>query len=212
MMRLIMVLMLSMLPAIACGADADNTNKRGGNSGDAAKGESIARQVCAACHGIDGNSPLAMNPILAAQHSGYLYKQLMNFKSGARNNAIMTAMSVNLSDEDMRNLAAFYAKQSAIKMAAKNMKLVAVGQKLYRAGIPDKGVPACAGCHSPDGSGIPPQYPRISGQHTDYTAAQLRAFAAGERYNDQNSMMRMIASRLNEVEIRALAEYVSGLH
>jgi len=206
------VLSLLALPIIAAGAGNDNTDIVAGSVGDAAKGESIAKQLCAVCHGPDGNSPLAMNPNLATQHSEYLYKQLMNFKSGARANAIMTGMTVNLSDDDMRNLAAYYSNQLSTKTTAKNMDLVARGQDLYRGGIPEKGIAACSACHSPDGSGIPPQYPRVSGQHAEYTAAQLRAFRSGDRDNDSNRIMRMIASKLSESEILALAEYISGLH
>ena len=123
MVRFICVLSLLALPIIA----------------EAATGESIAKQLCAACHGPDGNSPLAMNPNLATQHSEYLYKQLLNFKSGARNNAIMTGMTISLSDDDLRNLAAYYASQPATKSTAQNMNLVARGQDLYRGGIPEKG-------------------------------------------------------------------------
>ena len=124
----------------------------------------------------------------------------------------MSGMVANLSDEDMRNVAAYYASQSAKEGAATNMELVTAGQKLYRAGIPEKGVAACSACHSPDGVGIPPIYPRISGQHAEYTVAQLSAFRAGDRNNDPNAMMRMLAGRLNDKEIKALAEYISGLY
>jgi len=212
MMRFIVVLGLLALSVVVSAAGNDNTDKSAKSVGDAARGEPIAKQLCSACHGADGNSPLAMNPNLANQHAEYLYKQLLNFKSGVRNNAIMTGMTINLSEDQLRNLAAYYASQSAAKMTAKNMDLVAQGQALYRAGIPEKGVAACSACHSPDGSGIPPQYPRVSGQHADYTAAQLRAFRSGERSNDENLMMRMIAARLSDSEISALAEYISGLY
>ena len=184
----------------------------GGKFGDPAKGERIAGQVCAACHGVDGNSPLSANPNLAGQHADYLYKQLTEYKSGARANAIMAGMVANLSDEDMRDLAAFYASKPAKQGFAQNLELVTAGQQLYRAGVPDKGIAACSACHSPDGAGVPPQYPRVSGQHAEYTAAQLRAFRAGARNNDVNAMMRMVAARLSEAEIDALAEYISGLH
>jgi cytochrome c553 len=212
MLRFIVVLGLLVLPVTNAGADTDVTDNSTGRFGDAAKGEPIAKQVCAVCHGSDGTSPLAMNPNLSAQHSEYLYKQLSNFKSSTRANAIMTGMTVNLSDDDLRNLAAYYASKPARKTTTQNMDLVALGQELYRGGIPDKGVAACSACHSPDGSGIPPQYPRLSGQHAEYTAAQLRAFRSGDRDNDDNRMMRMIASRLSEREIEALAEYMSGLY
>jgi cytochrome c553 len=212
MMRFIVVLIAFALPVAVTGAE-QGTSKTGGDQfGDATKGQQIANQVCAACHGTDGNSPLSANPNLAGQHPAYLYKQLTEFKSGARANPVMSAMVANLSDDDMRNVAAFYASQKASKGAASNMELITAGQKVYRAGIPEKGVAACAACHSPDGAGIPPIYPRISGQHAEYTAAQLSAFQKGQRNNDPNAMMRTLAARLSESEINALAEYISGLY
>jgi cytochrome c553 len=154
---------------------------------------------------------LPINPILAGQHPDYLYKQLSNFKSGARQNAVMAGMVAGLSDSDMRDLAAFYASQKPKPAAAADKDLVAKGQALYRGGRADGAVAACSGCHSPNGAGIPIQYPRLAGQHAEYTSAQLRAFRAGERGNDPNQMMQMIASRLSDKEIAALAEYISGL-
>jgi cytochrome c553 len=180
--------------------------------GDAAKGQALAAKVCAACHGADGNSPIAVNPNLAGQHAEYLYKQLRNFKGGQRNNPIMMGIAATLSEDDMRNLSAYYAAQPASQLAAQNADLVEQGRKLFRGGDKTRAVAACAGCHSPDGAGIPIQYPRLSGQHTEYTAAQLRAFRAGQRANDENEMMRTIASRLTDQQISALAEYLSGLH
>lgn len=212
MMRFIVVLIAFALTVAVAGAEQASTKTGGDNFGDVNKGQQTAKQVCAVCHGADGNSPLSANPNLAGQHPAYLYKQLTEFKSGARVNPIMSGMVANLSDEDMRNVAAYYASQTAKEGAASNMALVTAGQKLYRAGVPEKGVAACAACHSPDGAGIPPVYPRISGQHADYTVAQLSAFRAGERNNDPNAMMRMLAGRLNDKEINALAEYISGLH
>ena len=212
MMRFIVVLIAFALPVAVTGAEQSSTKTGGDSFGDSAKGQQVAQQVCAACHGTDGNSPLSANPNLAGQHPEYLYKQLTEFKSGARVNPIMSGMVANLSDEDMRNVAAYYASQSAKEGAATNMELVTAGQKLYRAGIPEKGVAACSACHSPDGVGIPPIYPRISGQHAEYTVAQLSAFRAGDRNNDPNAMMRMLAGRLNDKEIKALAEYISGLY
>lgn len=179
--------------------------------GDTSKGQQIASQVCAVCHGNDGNSPLVANPNLAGQHAEYLYKQLAEFKSGTRANAIMAGMVANLSDEDLRNLAAYYAAQTAKQGSAQNVELVAIGQKLYRSGVPDKGVAACSACHAPDGSGMPPLYPQLSGQHAEYTVAQLLAFRSGERNNDANDMMRMVAEGLSDGEIKALAEYIRGL-
>jgi cytochrome c553 len=181
-------------------------------AGDPAKAQGIITQVCAACHGIDGNSPLSANPSLAGQHSEYLLKQLTEFKSGTRTNAVMTGMVANLSADDMRNLAAYYSSQSPKQMGAKDKDLVAQGRKLYRGGNASNGVAACAGCHSPNGSGIPAQYPRLASQHADYVAAQLKAFRAGDRTNDPNQMMRSTAVKLTDKEIAALAEYISGLH
>ena len=179
---------------------------------DPAKVQSIVNQVCAACHGADGNSPLAMNPSLAGQHAGYLLKQLKEFKSGARSNPVMMAMVANLSDDDMRNLSAHYASQAARVLAAKDKELAAQGAKLYRGGNLEKGVAACAGCHSANGAGIPVQYPRLAGQHPDYVLAQLKAFRAEERANDPNRMMRAVSSKLSDKDMAALAEYISGLH
>ena len=179
--------------------------------GDPARAQPIANQICAACHGADGNSPLPMNPSLAGQHPEYLFKQLNEFKSGIRNNAVMMGMVAALSVEDMRNLAVFYAGQKPGETAAKDKELVVQGRKLFRSGNAAIGVAACAGCHSPNGAGIPSQYPRLAGQHPEYVVAQLKAFRAGERANDANNMMRAVAARLTDKEIAAVAEYLSGL-
>jgi cytochrome c553 len=181
-------------------------------AGNPATAQGIVNQVCAACHGVDGNSPLSANPSLAGQHPEYLLKQLTEFKSGARSNPVMTGMVANLSADDMRNLAAYYSSQTPKQMGAKDKDLVAQGRKLYRGGNPSNSVAACAGCHSPNGSGIPAQYPRLAGQHADYVVAQLKAFRAGDRANDPNLMMRATAVKLTDKEIAALAEYISGLH
>jgi cytochrome c553 len=180
-------------------------------AGDSAKAQGIVNQVCAACHGVDGNSPLSLNPSLAGQHPEYLLKQLTEFKSGARSNPVMAGMVANLSPDDMRNLAAYYSSQIPKQLGAKDKDLVAQGRKLFRGGNPSNSVAACAGCHSPNGSGIPAQYPRLASQHADYVAAQLKAFRAGDRANDPNQMMRATAVKLTDKEIAALAEYVSGL-
>lgn len=180
-------------------------------AGDPAKGQAIASQVCVACHGIDGNSPLAMNPNLAGQHPEYLAKQLLNYKSGSRANPIMAGMVAGLSAEDMRNLAAYYGAQRPRATAAQNKDLIAQGRKLYRAGNSQTGLAACSGCHLPNGAGIPTQYPRIAGQHPEYLVTQLTAFRAGVRANDPNNMMRAVAAKLTDADIAALAEYLSGL-
>ena len=179
--------------------------------GDAAKAQSIVNSVCAACHGADGSSPIPANPNLAGQHSNYLYKQLTDYKAGRRKNPVMNGMVANLSDNDMRNLAAYFAAQKPKLGAAKDRALVSAGQRLYRGGESDTGVPACSGCHSPDGAGVPAQYPRLAGQHLDYTLAQLQSFRSGERDNDPNAMMRTIAGRMTDKDMAAAASYISGL-
>ena len=168
--------------------------------------------VCAACHGGDGNSAIAINPSLAGQHSQYITKQLMNFKSGERNNAVMKGMVATLAtDDDMKNVAAYFAAQKPRPGVARDQALVNAGRKIYRGGDGATGVPACMACHSPSGAGIPAQYPRLAGQMKEYTLAQLKAFKAGERANDSAAMMRTIASKLSDKQMDALAEYVSGL-
>jgi cytochrome c553 len=179
--------------------------------GDAAKGQSIASGVCAACHGADGNSMITANPALAGQHPEYLFKQLKNYKSGERKNPIMSVQVANLSEDDMLNLAAYFASQKPKGGVARNAGLVSAGQKLYRGGNSSTGIAACVGCHSPNGAGIPIQYPRLKGQQAEYTVAQLKAFRAGERANDPNMMMRGVAARMSDKEMEALAEYISGL-
>ena len=176
---------------------------------DLAKGQATASQVCAACHTADGSRGSPANPILAGQHPEYLVKQLQEFKSGKRNNAVMKGFATMLSDDDMKNVAAFYAGKSAKPGFAKNKDVVKLGEKIYRGGITDKAIPACAGCHSPNGAGIPAQYPRMGGQHGDYTEAQLVAFRSGARAN--NAQMTAIAAKLSDVEMKAVADYIAGL-
>jgi cytochrome c553 len=180
--------------------------------GDPAKAQAIVNQVCIACHGVDGNSPLPANPSLAGQHPEYLLKQLMEFKSGARVNAVMAGMVASLSAQDMRNLAAYYSSQIPKQIGARDKELVAEGSKLYRGGNSATNMAACAGCHSPNGSGIPAQYPRLAGQQPEYVATQLKAFRSGDRANDPNQMMRATAGKLSDKQIDALADYISGLH
>ena len=182
------------------------------SKGDPAKAQSTVNSVCAACHGADGNSPIPANPNLAGQHAEYLYKQLTDYKAGRRKNPVMTPIVANLLDDDLRNLAAYFSAQKPPAGTAKDRDLVQLGQKLYRGGNAANGTPACSACHSPDGAGIPVQYPRLAGQHNDYTVVQLQSFRSGERTNDPNSMMRVIAGRMSDKEIAAVAEYVSGLH
>lgn len=177
---------------------------------DLAKGEASFAGVCAACHAPDGNSLIAENPKLAQQHPEYLVKQLTEFKAGKRENAIMLGMSAALSEEDMKNISYWLASKKATPGAAKEKDLVLLGEKIYRGGIADRQIPACAGCHSPNGAGIPSQYPRLSGQHAGYAAAQLTAFRDGVRKN--SLQMTQIAAKLNDREIKAVADYVAGLH
>lgn len=176
---------------------------------DVAAGEAKATAVCGACHTADGSRGAPTYPILQGQHPEYLVKQLTEFKEGKRKNAVMNGMAAALSPEDMTNVAAFYATKKAKDGAAKNKDLVAVGERIYRGGIAKKSVPACAGCHSPNGAGMPSQYPRLAGQHADYTKAQLTAFRQGDRTN--NAQMASIAANLSDKEIEALADYIAGL-
>ncbi len=183
---------------------------------DPAKGKAIAETVCVACHGADGNSAASANPHLAGQIEEYLFKQLKNFKAtdgkpAARNNPIMGGMVAALSEEDMKNVAAWFASQKLKPATAKDESKLALGQKLWRQGDFKKGIPACAGCHGPAGAGMPAQYPRLSGQFAEYTEAQLKAFRVEERGNDPEKMMRTIAAKLSDVEIKAVSEYAAGL-
>lgn len=176
---------------------------------DLAKGEAGFAAVCAACHAADGNSTTPVNPKLAQQHPEYLVKQLQEFKSGKRANAVMSGMVAALSDDDMRNIAFWLASKQAKPGFAKDKDSVSLGERIYRGGIPDRQVAACAGCHSPNGAGIPAQYPRLSGQHADYTGAQLVAFRDGVRKN--SVQMAQVAAKMNDREIKAVADYIAGL-
>jgi cytochrome c553 len=177
---------------------------------DLAKGEASFNGVCVACHGPEGNSVIPVNPKLAQQHPDYLVKQLTEFKAGKRENAVMLGMAAAVSEDDMKNIAAWLTTKKAAPGEAKDKELAALGEKIYRGGIADRQIPACAGCHSPNGAGIPSQYPRLSGQHADYAVAQLTSFRDGVRKN--SVQMTQIAAKLNDREIKAVAEYVSGLH
>jgi cytochrome c553 len=182
---------------------------------DLAKGKATAGAVCIACHAADGNSVTPENPILAGQHAAYLEKQLHNFKvkPGAtvaeRNNAIMAGFASILSDEDIRNVSAFYASQKISPASPKRKDLLALGEQIYRVGSAERGVPACVGCHSPNGAGIPVQYPRLAGQHAAYTESQLVAFRSGLRNN--SAQMMTISGKMSDREIAAVSEYIAGL-
>lgn len=183
---------------------------------DPAKGEALyntgdaTRNVtaCIACHGAAGNSSIAENPKLSGQHGAYIQKQLLDFKSGARNNAIMAPIAKGMTDEDIRNLIAYMDKSKPTPGAAKNKDTVELGKHIFRGGIAEKSVPACAACHSANGAGLPAQFPRLAGQHQTYTEAQLIAFRTGARKNDQ---MSKIVKRMSDEEIKAVADYVAGL-
>ncbi len=182
---------------------------------DVERGQAIATQVCAACHGVDGNAVIGAYPKLAGQHAAYLYKQLANYKTanGApkplRSNPIMAGFAAALSEQDAKNVSAYFAAQKPTPGFAHDPEKVALGQKIWRAGLAEKGVPACAACHGPAGAGIPNQYPRLAGQIQAYTIDQMNAFQQGTRHN--NTSMPMIAARLSATEIQAVADYIAGL-
>ena len=175
---------------------------------DLVKGEATFTAVCAACHGADANSAIPTYPKLSQQHPDYLVKQLQEFKAAKRKNANMQGFAATLSDDDMRNVAYWATSKKATPGFAKEKDLVTMGERIYRGGIADRQVPACAGCHSPSGAGIPAQYPRLSGQHSEYIGAQLTAFRDGVRGN--SLQMTQVAAKLNDKEIRAVADYIAG--
>lgn len=185
--------------------------------GDPAKGKELAAGMCAACHGADGNSVIPANPVLAGQDYDYLLKQMKNFKAvdgkpAKRVSPVMNGMIAAYEVEQMKDMAAWFASQTPKGGVAKNRNTVEAGQKLYRAGDAEKGIPACASCHGPTGAGLPTQFPRVSGQHAEYAEAQLKAFRDGTRANDPNKMMRAIAMKMTDPEIKAVADYMAGLH
>lgn len=175
---------------------------------DLARGQQLAA-TCAACHTADGSRGAPANPIIQGQHAEYIVKQLAEFKAAKRKNPIMQGMAAALSEDDMKHIAAFYASKSAKPGFAKVKASLSLGEQIYRGGIAAKQVPACSGCHSPNGAGVPAQYPRLAGQHGDYTEAQLLAFRAGTRANSPE--MTAIAAKMNDAEIKAVADYVAGL-
>jgi len=185
-------------------------------AGDAEKGKEIAAGICAGCHNPDGNSAIPIYPILAGQYPGYLAKQLHDFKAAEgetakRDNQIMAPMSATLSEDDIANLAAFYSQQKPQPGPVTDASLVQAGERLYQGGNLENAIPACSSCHSPNGRGIPPHYPRIDGQHPGYTFSQLQAFRQGTRKNDTNSAMQTIVSRMSEQEMKAVSEYIATL-
>jgi len=200
-------LMVALFAASAVAADGHAATKVA--KPDLVKGEASFTAVCAACHAADGNSMIPANPKLAQQHPEYLVKQLKEFKSGKRANAVMSGMSATLSEDDMRNIAYWAASKKAKPGFAKDKETIALGERIYRGGIADRQIPACAGCHTPNGAGIPAQYPRIAGQHADYAVAQLVAFRDGARKN--SVQMSGVAAKMNDREIKAVSDYIAGL-
>ena len=208
------LLQLGVYAVLALGSAAWAAGPAAEQRPDAAKGKLIASQVCAPCHNADGNSVISTNPRLAGQGADYLVKQLTDLakppgdKTG-RENPIMAGFAATLSGADRQNLAAWFSSQRAAPGTSGNAEAALQGQRLYRAGLPEKAVPACAGCHGPAGDGLPARYPRIGGQHADYVEAQLRSFRDGSRHN--NEQMAQIAFRLSDPEILALSAFVAGL-
>ena len=203
-------LLLSSLLLVAGGLQAQD------QAPDLEKAKQTAETVCAACHSADGNSQLPANPKIAGQHEDYLFKQLREFKgwngnAPVRENAIMGGMVAGLEEADMRALAKYFSSFELQPEPAENIETIELGQQIWRAGIASKGVPACAGCHGPAGAGMPAQYPRLSGQFAEYIEAQMKGFRDGVRQNDPNSMMRMVAIKMTDPEIKAVSDYAAGL-
>ncbi len=203
------LLMAAAMAVSAVSAQAAGEAQKPAAKPDLVKGEASYTAVCVACHAADGNSTIAANPKLAQQHPEYLVKQLQEFKSGKRANPVMQGMASLLSDDDMRNVSAWLASKPAKPGFAKDKDLVALGERIYRGGIADRNIAACAGCHSPNGAGIPAQYPRLSGQHADYTVKQLTDFRDGKRGN--SLPMSQVAAKMNDREIKAVSDYIAGL-
>ena len=171
----------------------------------------IINNLCIACHAIDGNSVVTVNPKLAGQHAAYITKQLNNFKSGLRENVVMAGMVANLTEEDMINLGHYFSEQNILLSSAIENGVGSLGENIFRAGIKNKGVAACASCHGPSGHGIPDKYPRLNAQHSEYTLTQLNAFRLELRKNDPAGVMRTIAQKLTEQEMQSVADYIQGL-
>jgi cytochrome c553 len=180
------------------------------NAADAEAGKAKSA-TCSACHGADGNSSNPMWPSLAGQHASYIYKQLSDFKAGRRINASMSGMVAGLSDDDMKNLAAYYETQSP-RPVAFDGELIVKGESIYRGGITETGVAACMGCHSPSGKGNGPAgWPSLKGQYPEYIVTQLQAFKQGARTNDPGNMMGNLVGRMSEMEMNAVAAYLAGI-
>ena len=201
------ILFAAVLSVPAFAAEAPTLSAKG----DPKAAEAIVSSVCAGCHGVDGNSAIPANPSLAGQGAEYLNKQLVNFKSGERSSAVMMGMVASLTPADMKNISAYFSEKSAKAATAKDKAKATLGQKIYRGGVQGSGVPACASCHGARGEGIPIQFPRLAGQHADYTLDQLNKFRAGERANDAAKMMRVISAKMTPQEMEAVAQYIQGM-
>ena len=208
---LLLAVMAGSLPALAAMAQAPAERP------DLAKTQTIVKDVCSACHGIDGNSAIPANPSVAGQPAEYISLQLAHFQAGLRVNPVMQAMAATLKPEDIKALGAYYSQQKPKGLGGKDAAVAKAGQRLFRGGDTAAGIPACAACHAPNGAGIPKNYPRLAGQHADYTIAQLKAFKAGERGADKDGkdingrIMAMVAAKMTETQMKAVAEYTSGL-
>jgi cytochrome c553 len=213
MKRLLVLVAASGLAAIA----AAQTPAAPAPGASPERGKQIATQVCAACHGADGNSPTPANPNLAGQHADYITLQLAHFKAGIRANPIMQGMAAPLSDDDMRSLGLYFSQQKPKGLTAKSAEFAKTGQALWRGGDMASGVPACSACHGPSGAGIPKNYPRVAGQYADYTYGQLRAFKAGERGADKagkdvnGRVMHGVVAAMTDEQMKAVADYAAGL-
>ncbi|MBS0299111.1 MAG: cytochrome c4 [Proteobacteria bacterium] len=216
--NMVMLAVLAMAAPLTAEETAADSNAASAAPAAPASAQEIASGVCAGCHNLDGNSVIPMNPILAGQHAEYITKQLMDFKAigtepAKRNSPVMSSMVAALSQEDMKKLGEYYAQQkiSPSQVATDaDEKLIAMGKILYHGGSLIDEIPACASCHGPTGSGIPPRYPALAGQHAEYTMAQLNLFNAGDRVND-NSVMRKVLTRMNPEEKRAVSAYIATM-
>ena len=213
-MNRLLLLALLVWPALAAAqAPAPAANAKA----DLERGRQLATQVCAACHGADGNSAVPANPSIAGQHADYITVQLAHYKAGIRVNPIMQGIAQGMSADDMRAAALFYSQQKPKGLAARDASLAKLGQALWRGGDARSGIPACSGCHGPAGAGIPKNYPRVAGQYADYTYSQLKAFNAGQRGNDKDGkdangrIMHTIARQMSDAQMKAVAEYAAGL-
>ncbi|MBS0484619.1 MAG: cytochrome c4 [Proteobacteria bacterium] len=207
---------LAMAAPLAAEETAADSNAAPAAPAAPAGAQEIASGICAGCHNPDGNSVIPMNPILAGQQAEYITKQLMDFKAtetepAKRNSPVMSSMVAALSQDDMKKLGEYYAQQKTVpSQVAADEKLLETGKILYHGGNIEHGVPACASCHGPNGSGIPPRYPGVAGQHAEYTLTQLNLFNTGDRSNDSNVMQKVV-SRMSAQEKRAVSAYISTM-